>query len=546
MPRTEHTHLVQHLSKKLVPPPIVGIGASAGGLDALTKLIAALPDDGGLAYILVQHLDPTHKSLMAELLAEHTAMPVLQAMDGAVVVADHIYVIPAGSYLSVRDSALHLSEPTAPHGARMPVDFLFESLAKDCGDRAIAIILSGTGTDGTRGIKAIKAGGGFIIVQDVAEAEYDGMPQSAMATGFVDAMLAMAKIPAALAAHIESWPTNFAAQSPADTNDILPQIIQLVRQNTAHDFTLYKMGTLQRRIERRMALASIPVTDMGRYLAVLKQDPAELNLLATDLLINVTRFFRDPKVFELLTKSIVPEIVRNHKDNKPLRIWIAGCSTGEETYSLAMIFAEAISAAKRTIKLCVFASDVDPDVVATAREGHYPDTIATDVSPKRLARFFVKQEHGYTVVPELRANVVFTVQDLLADPPFSRLNFVSCRNLLIYLGPEAQAKAIALFHFALRQGGLLLLGTSETIGSAEGQFETVAKAERIYRHTGKNRPGTFLFSTSTGDGLRVPPSVGQGQPLVRQPALADLCRRLVLESYAPATVLINRRHECLY
>ena len=525
---------------------IVGIGASAGGLDALTKLVAALPADGGMAYVIVQHLDPTHKSLMAELLAEHTAMPVLQATDGAVVKADHIYVIPAGSYLSVGGGALHLSKPTAPHGARMPVDFLFESIAKEYGDRAIAVILSGTGTDGTVGIKAIKASCGFIIAQDPAEAEYDGMPQSAIATGLVDATLAVAKMPATLAAHFEGPRADATAKLPATTNDILPRIIDLLRKNTAHDFTLYKMGTLQRRIERRMALASIPVSDMGRYLAVLEKDSAELNLLATDLLINVTSFFRDPKVFDLLAKTIVPDIVRLHTENRPLRIWIAGCSTGEETYSLAMIFAEAISDAKRTIKLCVFASDVDPDAVATAREGHYPDTIAADVSPERLARFFVKQDHGYTVVPDLRANVVFTIQDLLADPPFSRLDFVSCRNLLIYLGPDAQAKVIALFHFALRQGGILLLGTSETVGHAEGQFETIAKPERIYRHIGKSRPGALLFSTSDASRMRGPPHVDQSQVAVRQPALADLCRRLVLESYAPAVVLINRNFECLY
>ncbi len=499
-----------------------------------------------MAYIIVQHLDPTHKSLMAELLAEHTSMPVAQATNNAIVEADHIYVIPAGSYLSISDGALHLSKPTAPHGARMPVDFLLESMATECGARAVAIILSGTGTDGTLGAKAVRDSGGFVIAQDPAESEYDGMPQSAIAGGSVTVVLGVAGIPAALAAHARGVTVKTMAKRPAAPNDALPQIIELLRKNTAHDFTLYKMGTLQRRIERRMALASMPVTDMARYLAVLENDTAELSLLATDLLINVTSFFRDPKVFELLATTIVPDILRQHPDDRPLRIWIAGCSTGEETYSLAMVFAEAIAAAKRTIKLCVFASDVDPDAVATAREGHYPDTIATEVSPERLARFFMKQEHGYSVSAEMRANVVFTIQDLLSDPPFSNLDLVSCRNLLIYLGPDAQAKAIALFHFALRQGGILLLGSSETIGHAEGQFETVAKSERIYRHIGKNRPGAFLFSKASGDGLRGPPRPNEEPITAPQPALADLCRRLVLESYAPATVLINRGHQCLY
>ena len=336
----------------------------------------------------------------------------------------------------------------------------------------------------------------------------------------------------------------------------LPGIIDLLREHTAHDFTPYKMGTLQPRIERRMLLLAGPVADMAQYLKVLEQDSAELDLLATDLLINVTSFFRDPQVFDLLAKTIVPQIVQSHSEDRPLRIWVAGCSTGEETYSLAMIFTEAIAAAKRTIKLCVFASDVDPDAVATARAGHYPDTIAADVSAERLARFFSRHDHIYTVGAELRANVVFTVQDLLADPPFSRIDLVSCRNLLIYLGPEAQARAMALFHFALRQGGILVLGTCETIGQSEGQFETIAKSERIYRHIGKSRPGALLLSSSQANGLRASPDVDEaqinqglkvpGQAAARQPALGDLCRRLVLESYVPAAVLINRRHECLY
>ncbi len=526
--------------------PIVGIGASAGGLDALTKLVSALPDDAGMAYILVQHLDPTHKSLMAELLAKHTVMPVLQATESAAILGNHIYVIPAGSYLSINNDLLHLSVPTAPRGARKPVDFLFESMAKECGERAIAIILSGTGNDGTTGIKAVKASGGFVIAQDPAESEYDGMPQSAIADGAVDRVLKVAEIPAALAKYIQGLDVAVTLPPPEVTADVLPKIIALLRNNTAHDFTLYKMGTLQRRIERRMALASIPVTDMDRYLEVLEKDGAELNLLAADLLINVTSFFRDPNIFKSLTETIVPEIVRLHTEDRPLRIWIAGCSTGEETYSLAMIFAEAIEAAERTIKLCVFASDVDPDAVATAREGRYPDTIAADVSPERLARFFVKADHGYTIVPELRANVIFNVQDLLIDPPFSKLDMVSCRNLLIYLGPDAQAKVIALFHFALRQGGILLLGSSETVGQANGQFETVAKSQRIYRRIGKSRPGALLFSAADGNSRPMLSSANQTQIPARQTALADLCRRLVLESYAPAAVLINRKYECLY
>jgi two-component system CheB/CheR fusion protein len=328
--------------------------------------------------------------------------------------------------------------------------------------------------------------------------------------------------------------------------DWLPQIIDLMRAKTAHDFRLYKPGTLQRRIERRMAMAAIETDDMDRYLKTLHSNARELDLLAKDLLINVTSFFRDPKVFDLLAEKIVPDLVRSHAPDQPLRIWIAGCSTGEETYSLAMLFREQITAAKRNIRLQVFASDVDPDAVASAREGLYPETIEAEVSPERLGRFFTKEAQGYRVVPELRAVVVFTVQDVLADPPFSRLDLVSCRNLLIYLLPEAQAKVISLFHFALREGGVLLLGSSETVINADGRFETISKPERIYRHIGRSRPGELGFSLSAGDGLRLPAHAGQDHAPSRQTTLAELCRRLVIECYAPAAVLISSKHECLY
>jgi two-component system CheB/CheR fusion protein len=283
---------------------------------------------------------------------------------------------------------------------------------------------------------------------------------------------------------------------------------------------------------------------MNRYLKLLHSDSRELDLLAKDLLINVTSFFRDPKVFDFLAEQIIPDLIRSRPPDQFLRIWVAGCSTGEETYSLVMLFREAITSAKRHVKLQVFASDVDPDAVAVAREGLYPKAIEADVSAARLARFFTKEDQGYRILPELRAAVVFTVQDVLADPPFSRLDFVSCRNLLIYLGPEAQAKTISAFHFALNDGGVLLLGNSETVGNFDSQFEVISKPERLFRHVGRARPGDFSFSI--GGGVRSPSMAGQGQRPSRQVALADLCRRLVIENYAPAAVLIDRKFECLY
>jgi two-component system, chemotaxis family, CheB/CheR fusion protein len=531
--------------------PVVGIGASAGGLDACRKLVDALPARNGMAFILVQHLDPTHESMMADLLASHTSMTVRQATDGMPVEPDHFYVIPPGTDLSVGDGVLHLSRPLARHGMRLPFDFLLRSLAAVYGARAVCVILSGTGADGSLGLKAVKEKGGLVIAQDPNEAGYDGMPRSAIVTGAVDLVLPVAKIPEALLKHGRETvrkraPDGSGPRDEAEAADWLPRIIELLRTKTTHDFTLYKPGTLQRRIERRIGMAGIASGHAERYLDLLRSDASELDLLAKDLLINVTSFFRDPKVFDFLAEKIIPGLVRNQPPDHPIRIWIAGCSTGEETYSLAMLFREEIVAAKRNVKLQLFASDVDPDAVASAREGLYPEEIEATLSPERLARFFSKEDHSYRVLPELRAAVVFTMQDVLADPPFSRLDLVSCRNLLIYLRPEAQAKIISMFHFALREGGVLLLGNSETIGNLDGRFEVISKSERLYRHVGRSRPGELGFSLNPGTGVRIPALPGPGPAPPRQTALAELCRRLVMESYAPAAVLINRKHECLY
>jgi two-component system, chemotaxis family, CheB/CheR fusion protein len=529
--------------------PVVGIGASAGGLEACTKLLGALPPNNGMAFILVQHLDPTHESMMAELLAHRTAMTVVQAADGMPLEREHLYIIPPGTYLSVSGGALHLSEPEARHGARLPFDFLLRSLAEQYGERAICVILSGTGADGSLGLKAVKEKDGLVIAQDPDEAAFDGMPRSAILTGAVDLILPLVSIPDALLKFHRRMALTRAATAPGEKNtspDWLPEIIDLLRKKASHDFRLYKEGTLRRRIERRMAMAAIETDDIERYLDVLRSDEKELDRVATDLLINVTSFFRDPAVFVVLREKIIPDLVRNHSIDQPLRVWIAGCSTGEETYSLAMLFREEITAAKREIKLQIFASDVDADAVATAREGLYPETIAADVSAARLTRFFSKDDHGYRILPELRSTIVFAVQDVLADPPFSRLDLISCRNLLIYLRSEAQEKVISFFHFALREGGILLLGSAETIGSSKGRFEIISKAERLYRHIGRTRPGEPGFLFGAAGGARLPARLPQGQAPSRQIALAEGCRRLVIETYAPAAVLINHTLEWLY
>ncbi len=526
--------------------PVVGIGASAGGLDACKKLVTALPAETGMAFILIQHLDPTHQSMMVDLLAGHTAMTVSQAADGMPIEREHLYVIPPGTYLSVVDGVLRLSPPQARHGARLPFDFLLHSLASDRGASAICVVLSGSGADGSLGLKSIRQQHGLVIAQDPDEAGFDGMPRSAIMTGAVDQVLPVEKIPDAIVKYgrrIALMRTASGSSTLETGHDGLPKIIDLLRDATGHDFALYKQGTLRRRIERRMAMAALETDNTEHYMEMLRGDPREAELLAKDLLINVTSFFRDPKVFERISETIVPELIRDRPSDQTIRIWVAGCSTGEETYSLAMIFLEQIAAAGSDVKLQVFASDIDADAVASAREGLYSESIEANVSPDRLARFFQKDEHGYKVSPDLRAPVIFTVQDLLTDPPFSRIDLVSCRNLLIYLRPDAQAKIISLFHFALREGGILLLGSSETAGGNDGGFEVISKPERLYRHSGRSRAGE---PGRVPDTARIAARLGQERPVSRQTVLAELCRRLVIDTHAPAAVLVNHKLECLY
>ncbi len=553
-----------------VPKPskitVVGIGASAGGLEAATQLIEAWPLDSVTAFILVQHSDPSGGSMMAALLAPHTPLTVFEAAEGTPVEPGHLYIIPPGRYLSVGEGRLRLSPPPTRHGARMPFDFLLHSLAEQYGKRAACVVLSGTGTDGTAGLAYIKAAGGVVAVQDPAEAGYDGMPTSAIGTGMTDIVLPIADIPAALSARWMSVTERFgskptgkepaeadaASANPAET--ALPDIIDLLRTKTAKDFTSYKPGTLQRRIGRRMALAGLKPDEMAGYLAMLRTDPPELQALARDVLIHITSFFRDTAVFDILAAETIPELVASHPTGQPLRVWVAGCSTGEETYSLAMLFLEQIKAASRPVKLQVFASDVDAEAIAAAREGAYPESLEDSVTPARLARFFVRQDAGWRAAPDLRAAIVFTVQDVLADPPFSRLDMVSCRNLLIYLRPDAQARVLETFHFALRDGGILLLGSAENAIAPEGRFETVVKAERIYRRIGRSpsarleappRLAPRLDLVRPGEERRPRPPALAPAP-VRPAAIAELGRRLVMEAYAPASVLVDAANAVLF
>ena len=528
--------------------PIVGIGASAGGLDAFKALLAATPPDTGMAFVLIQHLDPLHASLMAELLSSRTTMPVAPAAEGARIEPNHVYLIPPGVSLSVARGKLHLSAPAERHGARLAFDFFLRSLAEDCGERAICVVLSGTGTDGSEGLKAVKKRGGFVIVQDPSEAAFDGMPKSAIKTGQADRTLRVASIPSALINRASVLRVQSSAAKP-DTNGEIDngflEILDLVRKKTHQDFSLYKTGTLGRRIERRMAMAGIAGT--AGYVERLKSDPAELDSLGHDLLINVTEFFRDSAAFVALAASVVPDMVQEQPLDRPLRIWVPGCSTGEEVYSLTILFLEAIEAAKRNIRLQVFASDVDAHSVAFARAGLYGPETADRVGEKRLARFFSREGKGYRVVRDLRETVVFTVQDLLADPPFSRLDLISCRNLLIYLRPSAQEKILSLFHFALRAGGVLFLGRSETVGKFAERFEPLNKDQRVYRHLSAGRPGSVDFGPSAVVRERLAPVIAPAiRGMATRGSLEDLASKHLLETFAPPSVLVNKKYDALF
>ncbi|MEY4722360.1 MAG: hypothetical protein RIQ46_2085, partial [Pseudomonadota bacterium] len=528
--------------------PIVAIGASAGGLDAAARLLDAMPGDVAMAFLLVQHLDPSHESQMAELLGTHTRMPIREAQDGMACAPGAVYVCPPGHYMEIRFGVLHLSRPRAGQHARLPIDCLVRSLAEECGPRSVCVILSGTGTDGSAALPALRKSGGHVIVQDPAEAEYDGMPRSAIQTGLVDVVAPVARIPQELAKIAErialSAPPS-GAGAGIDADDI-QTVITLLQQKTGQDFTAYKRGTLERRIQRRMGLCGLPDSAIARYRDELADNAEECRLLAEDLLINVTSFFRDPQVFDLVEREVIPELIRNLAADQALRLWVVGCSSGEEAYSLAMICRDAIMASRRDIKLQVFASDIDAQAIAAAREGAYPLSIKSEVPADKLARYFTLEDNGYRVTPGLRGSVVYTVQDVLHDPPFSRMDMVSCRNLLIYLKPEAQAKVISLFHFALRENGVLLLGQAETPGNTGGRFKVLHKAQRIYRHVARSRASEPGFPLSFVESIPRLSAQDGRQQLSRQAALADLCRDTVLDSFAPASVLVDAQRQCIY
>ena len=523
--------------------PIVGIGASAGGLEALELFLANVPADSGMAFVIVQHLDPTHKDVLAELLQRGTRMRVFQVKDRMRVEPNCVYIIPPNKDMSILHGVLHLLDPVAPRGLRLPIDFFFRALADDQQEHGIGVILSGMGSDGTLGLRAIKEKAGVVFVQAPGSAKFDSMPRSAIDAGLADVTAPVEELPGKIIAYLQHVPL---ITKPGLANDLsaqsaLEKIMIVLRGQTGHDFSLYKNTTLYRRIERRMGLHQI--NKIANYVRYLQGNPQEVELLFRELLIGVTNFFRDPEAWEQLKTEVFPALLEGRISNQTLRAWIPACSTGEEAYSLAILFREAQEKLKpaRHITLQIFATDLDKNAIEKAREGIFPDNIAADISTARLERFFTKVERGYQVAKSVREMVIFAPQNIIMDPPFTKLDIISCRNLLIYLTPELQKKLLPLFHYSLNPGGFLFLGSAETIGEFTNLFAPLAGKNRLYRR---------LASVLTPELVEFPTAFVAARadsPTATPPSnLQTLADQLLLQKHSPAAVLTNEKGDILY
>ncbi|MDP2144745.1 MAG: chemotaxis protein CheB [Gallionella sp.] len=528
--------------------PIVGIGASAGGLEAFELFFRDLPADSGMAFVLVSHLDPDHASMLTEILQRSTAMPVIEAQDQVRVAPNCVYVIPPNRDMAIFHGMLQLSVPEQPRGQRMPIDAFLRSLAEDQGELAIGIILSGTGTDGTLGLRAILGAGGITLVQEPASAKYDGMPASAIGAGYATHVLSPEGMHQALSARarhavdLPHPPSSLA--TPAAASGINRILLQL-RSATGHDFSLYKKSTISRRIERRMLQHDIEDTEV--YSRYLKEHPAEVQVLFKELLINVTSFFRDAEAFKALRNDILPQLLTAKPDGYVFRAWVPGCASGEEAYSIAILLRELMDDTRPEFRVQIYATDLDDDAIATARAGIYPPNIAQDVTPERLARFFVQTDAGYRVKKEIREMVVFATQNVIKDPPFTRLDLLSCRNLMIYLEPELQDRLMSAFQYALKPGGVMFLSPSESIGNHTDLFVPLNRKWKFYRAThSAAATRSALTSTLTWASERNTKAPEEIMSKTRETNFAEVAKRFLLQSYAPASVVTGLNGDILY
>lgn len=530
---------------------IVGIGASAGGLASLEDFFRNTPLNTGMAFLVVQHLDPTQKALLPELLQRYTKMPVHEAQQNMAIQADSVYVIPPNRELRVLDNTLKLEQPAEPRGLRLPINVLFSSLASAQSERAIAVVLSGMGSDGTLGLQAIKATGGLTLVQTPESAQFDAMPRSAIDSDCADIVAPPAELPARILDFVRRVPESDHSHQAQTSIARLGPILRLLRQHTRHDFSLYKPTTLNRRIERRMAIHNM--SDLADYSDFLSTNSQEVQLLFRELLIGVTQFFRDPETWDYLITHGLPELLSGHSPDQPLRAWVAGCSTGEEAYSLAMAFSEALENCHpgQDLNLQIFASDISPEAITIARRGSYPLSIKDTVSEARLARFFIKHDNHFQIRPAIRDKVLFARHDVILDPPFTKLDLIACRNLLIYFDLTLQRRILPLFHYSLRSGGMLLLGSSETVGRLNHLFEPLQPKMRLYRckRYQSSRHSEFLLKSfppmSTLPKERIVPT---SQPNSPEPinSLQDAADHVLLQVYSPAAVVLNDNADIVY
>ena len=527
--------------------PIVGMGASAGGLEALTAFFKNLPAENHMAFILALHLDPGHSSLMPELLRRHTSLEVVEAQDGVAVQPGRVYVIPPNKDMSVVGRTLQINPPAEVQRVRMPIDIFFRSLAEDQGERAVCIILSGTGTDGTLGMRAIHGAGGMCMVQDPETARYDGMPRSAVATGLADFVLPVEKLPEQLVSYVsQNYPKKPGRiLYMGDTSlTAVQRILAILRVRTGHDFSHYKKTTILRRIERRMSIHQI--TNSAAYVQFIQEHPEEIQVLFRELLIRVTSFFRDLDAFAVLQKKILPYLIATKPDTYTIRVWVPGCGTGEEAYSIAILLRECMQEANLDFKVQIFGTDIDEDSIAHARTGLYPANISLDVSAPRLKRYFIKEETGFRIRNEIREWMVFAIQNVISDAPFTKLDLVSCRNLLIYLDSELQGKLIPMFHYSLRPNGFLFLGSSETVGTFGDLFSTLDRKWKIFRRREATSPyhaGGFMGFGAGGAGAQRP---AEEPAQARQISFPEIAHKVLLENFAPPSVIVNERGDILY
>ncbi|WP_415229040.1 chemotaxis protein CheB [Psychromonas sp.] len=534
-------------------PVIVGIGASAGGFEALKEFFSHMPTPCNIAFVVIQHLDPTHKGIMPELLQRDTPMKVKQIRNNMKVKPNCVYVIPPNKDLSILHGVLFLLEPVVNRGIRLPIDSFFRSLAADQHERAVGVILSGMGSDGTLGLRAIKENAGLSLVQSPESAKFDSMPQSAINAGLADIIAPAEGLPERIIAFLKhsprGVPNKFEPIVKTKSTSALEQIIIILRERSGNDFSLYKKNTIDRRIERRMGLHQLKTISL--YARYLRDNPQEQDLLFKELLIGVTNFFRDKDVWAQLKSTSLPALLANYPEGKELRAWVIACSSGEEAYSLAMTVMDVLDdiKPKGRFKLQIFATDLDQDAINIARKGYYPAGIEADVSAQQLDRYFIKDDSGYRINKNIRDMVIFAPQNIIMDPPFTRLDILTCRNLLIYLTPELQKKLIPLFHYTLTSHGLLILGNAETIGNSISLFSEIKENSRIYTRIDNPRQHTEVdFPTRIFPIIPLAENEHEGTRKMTKNIsnLQTQADQILLQNYSPAAVLVNAAGDIIY